>query len=206
MLNEIHDRRAEADPMPVIDPGIMDSKRLQMFYVSVKKGSFAAAAQILTVSPSAVSHAMKALEEDLDCALFRRSGPQVRPTGAAIRLLPMVEDMLVRMASIKHELAATHGRLETLTFRIPAMLTPLVRAGVLSTFHECFPAADLEMIIREEGGTVGKLDFEIGHAQRVPEEMVRRDLMVEAFHAHVAPFHELGKSPGSRLRTCAATS
>ncbi|MES2475877.1 MAG: LysR family transcriptional regulator [Verrucomicrobiota bacterium] len=193
MLNEIHDSRCEPEKLPVIDAGIMDSKRLQMFYVSVKEGSFAAAAQILTVSPSAVSHAMKALEEDLDCALFRRSGPQVTPTGAAMRLLPMVEDMLVRMAAIKHELAATHGRQESLVFRLPVGLTDLVRAGVLSTFHECFPAADLEMILREEGGAVGKLDFEIDHAHRVPREMVRRDLLVEEFHAHVAPFHELGQ-------------
>ena len=32
----------------------------------------------------AVKAAMKALEEDFGCALFRRVGPQVKPTGAAM--------------------------------------------------------------------------------------------------------------------------
>ena len=100
MLSKIHDARNGPQGPPEIDPGIVDSKRLQMFYASVRGGSFAAAAQLLSVSPSAISHAMKALEEDLGCALFRRSGPQVTPTGAAIRLLPMVEDLLTRMSSM----------------------------------------------------------------------------------------------------------
>ena len=111
MLNMIHDTPGRLREPPVIDPGIVDSKRLQMFYVSVKEGSFAGAAQILSVSPSAISHAMKSLEEDLGCSLFRRLGPQVKPTGAAVRLLPMVEDLLVRMSSMKSELAALDGRI-----------------------------------------------------------------------------------------------
>ncbi len=196
MLSKIHDSREAFPNEPVIDPGIVDSKRLQMFYVSVKEGSFAAAAQVLTVSPSAISHAMKALEEDLDCSLFRRSGPQVRPTGAAIRLMPIVEDMLVRMATIKSELAASDGRLENLVFRLPATLMGIMRTGVLSTFYECFPAADLEIITRdsvEPARLRGRLDFEIDYSHRVPNEMVRRELMVEEYHAFVAPFHELGQ-------------
>ncbi len=110
MLNMIHDTPGRLREPPVIDPGIVDSKRLQMFYVCVKEGSFAGAAQILSVSPSAISHAMKSLEEDLGCSLFRRLGPQVKPTGAAVRLLPMVEDLLVKMSSMKSELATLDGR------------------------------------------------------------------------------------------------
>jgi len=196
MLSKIHDSRDAFPNEPVIDPGIVDSKRLQMFYVSVKEGSFAAAAQILTVSPSAISHAMKALEEELDCSLFRRAGPQVKPTGAAIRLMPIVEDLLVRMASIKSELAASDGRLESLVFRLPASLMGMLRTGVLSTFYECFPAADLEIINRdavETAGLKGRLDFEIDYSHRIPGEMVRRDLIDEEFQPYVAPFHELGQ-------------
>ena len=194
MLSKIHDARNGPQEPPEIDPGIVDSKRLQMFYASVREGSFAAAAQLLSVSPSAISHAMKALEEDLGCALFRRSGPQVTPTGAAIRLLPMVEDLLTRMSSMKKELAALDGRTESLVFRLPVSLLGMLQTGVLSTFGECFPAADFEIVVREndpEGGR--QVDFDIDHVDRMPAEMIRRDLMHEEYHAYVAPFHGLGQ-------------
>lgn len=151
---------------------------------------------MLSVSPSAISHAMKALEEDLGCALFRRFGPQVKPTGAAVRLLPMVEDLLVRMSSMKSELASLDGRHERLAFRLPASLVGMLPPGVLSTFIECFPAADFQILVKEDGlsaGTGERLDFEIDYVDRVPRDVVRRDLLVEQFAAYVAPFHELGQ-------------
>lgn len=196
MLNTIHDIPERLREPPVIDPGIVDSKRLQMFYVSVKEGSFAGAAQILSVSPSAISHAMKSLEEDLGCSLFRRLGPQVKPTGAAVRLLPMVEDLLVKMSSMKSELAALDGRTEKLIFRLPSCLLGMLQAGCLSTFHECFPAADLEMVVSGEGreeSSSRQVDFEMDFVERVPKDMVRRDLVIEDYHAYVAPFHRLGQ-------------
>ncbi len=192
----IHDTPGRLREPPVIDPGIVDSKRLQMFYVSVKEGSFAAAAQILSVSPSAISHAMKSLEEDLGCSLFRRLGPQVKPTGAAVRLLPMVEDLLVRMSSMKSELATLDGRSEKLVFRMPSCLLGILQIGPLSTFHECFPAADLEMVMTHNGKDEqpGKqVDFDVDFVERVPAGMVRRDLATEEYHAYVAPFHRLGQ-------------
>ena len=186
MLNMIHDTPGRLREPPVIDPGIVDSKRLQTFYVSVKEGSFAGAAQILSVSPSAISHAMKSLEEDLGCSLFRRLGPQAEPTGAAVRLLPMVEDLLVKMSSMKSELAALDGRTEKLVFRLPACLLGMLRAGSLSTFHECFPAADLEMVVAGNGKEESlrkQVDFDVDFVERVPKDMVRRDLVDEDYHA-----------------------
>lgn len=196
MLNTIHDSPGALREPLVIDPGIVDSKRLQMFYASVREGSFAAAAQILSVSPSAISHAMKSLEEDLGCSLFRRLGPQVKPTGAAVRLLPMVEDLLVRMSSMKSELAALDGRVEKLVFRLPSCLLGVLQAGSLSTFHECFPAADLELVVTGNGKDehAGKqVDFDVDFVERVPKDMVRRDLVNEDYQAYVAPFHRLGQ-------------
>jgi DNA-binding transcriptional LysR family regulator len=196
MLNMIHDTQGRLREPPVIDPGIVDSKRLQMFYVSVKEGSFAGAAQVLSVSPSAISHAMKSLEEDLGCPLFRRLGPQVKPTGAAVRLLPMVEDLLVKISSMKSELAALDGRNEKLVFRLPPCLLGVLRAGSLSTFHECFPAADLEMMVTGEGQDETarrQVDFDLDFLEKVPQDMVRRDLVNEEYHAYVAPFHRLGQ-------------
>lgn len=197
MLKFIHDMASEPEKGVVIDPTIVDSKRLQMFYASVKEGSFAGAAQILSLSPSAISHAMKSLEEDLGCSLFRRFGPQVKPTGAAVRLLPMVEDLLVRMASMKSELLSLGGRSERLAVRLPSGLLGMFRVEALSAFYECFPAADLEIAVREAEGMGGRsrgFDFDVDYLERVPSEMVRRDLGSEYYRGYVAPFHRLGQS------------
>jgi DNA-binding transcriptional LysR family regulator len=196
MLNFIHDSGTETGNVPLIDPGIVDSKRLQMFFASVKLGSFAAAANALSVSPSAISHAMKGLEEDLGCSLFRRLGPQVKPTGAAVRLLPMVEELLMRMSSMKSEMAALHGRAEKLVIRMPNSLSGLLQTGMLATFSDCFPSANLEILLG--GGadapmTDPPVDFEIDHMRQFPGDKVRRDLMQEEFKPYVAPFHVFGQ-------------
>ncbi|MGL5019394.1 MAG: LysR substrate-binding domain-containing protein, partial [Luteolibacter sp.] len=114
----------------------------------------------------------------------------------AVRLLPMVEDLLVKMSSMKSELAALDGRTEKLVFRLPPCLLGMLRAGSLSTFHECFPAADLEMVVageEREGKVRRPVDFEMDFVERVPKDMVRRDLVIEDYHAYVAPFHRLGQ-------------
>ncbi len=195
-MNSVHDSEGVAEKMPMIDRDIVDSKRLQMFYVCVKEGSFAAAASRLSVSPSAVSHSMKALEEDLGCSLFRRLGPQVKPTGAAVRLIPLVEELLARMASMKTELAALNGRLESLVIRMPVGLLGIMGTAPLSSFHECFPTANLELVVKGGDGIdpeEGRADFEVDYLGEVHSEMVRRDLGEEVLRAYVAPFHRLGQ-------------
>jgi DNA-binding transcriptional LysR family regulator len=193
MLNMIHDSNREMGQAAWVDPGILDSKRLQMFYASVKEGSFAAASQLLCVSPSAISHAMKSLEEELGCALFRRMGPQVKPTGAAVRLMPMVEDLLARMASMKNALGSFGSRSESLVFRIPSSLVGLLPPGMFATFSECFPAARLEILVERKEAEDPETDFEIAYSDQVPAEQIRRDLMREELRMYVAPFHGLGQ-------------
>lgn len=193
MLNTIHDSHEGLRSGPMIDPRILDSKRLQMFYASVKEGSFAAASQLLSVSPSAISHAMKGLEEDLGCALFRRMGPQVKPTGAAVRLMPMVEDLLARMSSMKNALGNFGRRSEGLVFRMPSPLAGLLPTALFTTFSECFPAASLEILFEAKAADDPEADFQIDYLERIPGEQIRRDLLTEEIRMYVAPFHLLGQ-------------
>lgn len=195
MLSSIHERVGGGSELPRIDPEILDLRRLQMFYVAVKEGTFAAAAQSLGVSPSAISHALKGLEEDVGCSLFKRSGPHVSPTGAAIRLLPIVEELLFRMASIRSELAKMDGREETLVFGVSASARMVLTQPAMSAFCECFPNADVEIVnlpCGSERSRAMHLDFEIGSSENVPRDVVRRQLAGERLQVYAAPFHELG--------------
>lgn len=195
MLSSIHQQADGSLEPPRIDPEILDLKRLQMFYVAVKEGTFAAAAQSLGVSPSAISHALKGLEEDVGCSLFKRSGPHVSPTGAAIRLLPIVEELLFRMASIRSELAKMDGREETLVFGVSPSARMVLTQPAMSAFCECFPNADVEIVNIPDRGERYQgvdLDFEISGSESMPRDVVRRQLMGETLQVYAAPFHELG--------------
>lgn len=197
MLRNIHEGYGVGSTTLPIDPGIIDLKRLQMFYIAVKAGTFSAAAQSLGVSPSAISHALKGLEEELGRSLFKRSGPHVSPTGTAIRLLPIVEDLLLRMASIRSELAKMDGRDEKLVFGVSASAWVVLTTSAMSAFCECFPNADVEIVQtmdRDGASNVLELDFEIGPSKSAPRDAVRRKLVEETLQLYAAPFHELGLS------------
>ena len=55
---------------------------LRAFEAAARNGSFTAAAEELNVSQSAISQQIRALEDDLGTALFRRSGPRISLTPA----------------------------------------------------------------------------------------------------------------------------
>ncbi len=55
----------------------LDSRQLRAFLMLSRKGSFTKAAKELHLTQSAVSHAMKALEEDVGCRLLDRVGKKV---------------------------------------------------------------------------------------------------------------------------------
>jgi DNA-binding transcriptional LysR family regulator len=194
MMKSLQDGLAGHADGPRIDLGIPDSRRLQMLYITIREGTFASAAQVLKVSPSAISHAVKTLEEEFDCSLFKRNGPNVNPTGTALRLMPLIEEVLNTMASIKGELATMEGRREMLSFAISPCLRELLKPSVLSSFRECFPRAGVEIlqVNHSESPTERNFDFEIGYLESMPIDSVYRHLLHEELNLYAAPFHNLG--------------
>ena len=60
----------------------LDSRQLMAFTEVAKTESYAAAARQLNLTPSAIHHAMRALEEDVGCRLFTKMGPRIALTEA----------------------------------------------------------------------------------------------------------------------------
>ena len=63
---------------------LMSSKGLRVFVTVVRLGSFKAAAEELRLTPSAVSHQIRAMEADLGRPMVHRSPRKVKPTAAAL--------------------------------------------------------------------------------------------------------------------------
>lgn len=76
---------------------------LQSFLVVARERSFTKAAAKLGVSQSALSHAMKALEERLNVRLLTRTTRSVAPTEAGERIMACLEP---RIADLEQELGA----------------------------------------------------------------------------------------------------
>jgi DNA-binding transcriptional LysR family regulator len=84
----------------------LDSRQLRAFKALAERKSFTVAAKDLFLSQSAVSHSMKALEQEVGCRLFDRVGKKVFLTQAGEQLLIYADKILADMesarASLKH--------------------------------------------------------------------------------------------------------
>ena len=79
---------------------------LPAFEAAARLGSFLAAAQALHLTPSAISHRIRLLEEHLGQALFERRHRTVTLTPAGRRYLVVVRDALLRLDEASAQLRA----------------------------------------------------------------------------------------------------
>lgn len=119
---------------------VFDSRQLLAFAALARLGSFTRAAQELYLTQSAVSHAIKALEEQAGCRLFERSGRRVALTQSGEQFLRHVDKILGEMKSARRGLDELsrwgHGRL-----RLGASTTACqyILPTVLREFKQSFP-------------------------------------------------------------------
>ena len=85
---------------------ILDSRKLLAFATLARTGSFTLAARELFLTQSAVSHAIKALENELEVRLFDRHGRSVTLTPAGRQLLDHAHRILAEMKVARADIAA----------------------------------------------------------------------------------------------------
>ncbi|MFC6439267.1 LysR family transcriptional regulator [Bowmanella sp. JS7-9] len=78
----------------------LDLNLLKVFEVLYQQRNMSAAAQILCISPSAVSHAMRRLRTTLQDDLFVRQGQRMQPTPACERIAPALIAALTRLREV----------------------------------------------------------------------------------------------------------
>ncbi|WP_028117838.1 LysR family transcriptional regulator [Ferrimonas senticii] len=78
----------------------LDFNLLKVFEAIYTEQSISRAAEILHVTPSAVSHALKRLRERMDEPLFERRGQQMVPTSSCQRMAPQLLDTLSQLKQL----------------------------------------------------------------------------------------------------------
>jgi DNA-binding transcriptional LysR family regulator len=123
---------------------IIDSRQLRTFLTLASSGSFTAAARELRITQSAVSHSIRALENDVGCKLIDRLGKKVTPTQAGEQLLTSAERILSEMEAARTGLTQL-GDWGSGRIRVAAALTACVHVlpGAIREFRESFPRANI---------------------------------------------------------------
>ena len=84
---------------------LIESRQIRAFVAVARRGNFTLGAKDVFLTQSAVSHAIKSLEEDVGVQLFQRVGRRAVLTPAGERLLQYCEEILHKMQDARMELS-----------------------------------------------------------------------------------------------------
>lgn len=186
----------------------LDSRHMLAFATLARCRSFTQTAKELHLTQSAISHTIKALEQDVGVVLFERVGKKVFLTQAGEQLRAPAERILREMQDARtamEEIGAWgRGRL-----RIGASVTTCQHPlpTVLREFRQSFPDCALRLLAGD-GPYMSKLllenqvDLALMLQPDKEEGLDFRPLFTDELHALVAPMHpwvELGKVPRTEI-------
>ncbi len=182
--------------MTALDEPI-DARRLRAFTMLARLGSFSAAATALSLTPSAMSHSIKALESEMGGALFERRGHHAVLTAAGERLLRHAERILRQMRATRQEMQALQewGR-GTLRIAAPASACQYFLPAVLLEFRECFPDCTLNITAVDTDVATklveeGRLDLALCVKADLLSSLKWHTLFADNLQFYVSPIHPL---------------
>lgn len=129
---------------------------LRAFEASARHGSFTRAAGELFVTPAAVSHQVKALEDFLGLELFRRERNGLQLTDSGRAYLPGVREAFDRLIEAMDELAAV-GQHGVLTVSVAPSFAAKWLVPRLDGFQAAHPEIDVRI-----SASMGLVDFSVG--------------------------------------------
>lgn len=119
---------------------VLDSRQLLAARVLANTGSFTLAGQQLCLTQSAVSHAIKALEDDVECRLFHRSGKGVTVTPAGKHFLNHIDLILGQMETARGLVAPRSARgKDRLRLGMSSRARDMILPAVQPRFQKEFP-------------------------------------------------------------------
>jgi len=126
----------------------MDLRQLEVFLAVMEHSTVTRTAEVLRVSPGAVSLQLKALGQELRTPLFVRSGKRIQPTPHAFRFAEHAREVVRRMAEIHRDFADAPSE-DSRPFHFATGATTLIyRLGApLRTLRRRFPHADLHVTV-----------------------------------------------------------
>lgn len=182
----------------------MTLAQLRLFILVADHGGFTGAAAAAGVGQSAVSHAIKGLEQDWNVSLFDRQGGRVTLTEIGHILLPRAREMLGLSETIGQEIAAyrglSQGHLRIGSFGPTSSI--LLLPTILQAFRRRYPRIDVTV---DEGTDEEVIDWVLGRRVDVGFVVLPDDrfdtvaLLEDQFIAVLPASHRLANRDGVAL-------
>ncbi|MEM9207881.1 MAG: LysR substrate-binding domain-containing protein [Pseudomonadota bacterium] len=151
---------------------------IRTFCVAARRESFSLAADDLFITPSAVSHQIKSLEDELGQRLFDRNARDLRLTGPGRQLYaelnPLVEQMDGIVATFRDDRARGTVRMSVQPFFASEYFVPR-----LGEFTDEYPEVDIRVAASDESAESrpGDVDLSIRLYKRPPAGVESHKLM-----------------------------
>ncbi|MEU4415447.1 LysR family transcriptional regulator [Nocardia salmonicida] len=175
-------------------------ERLRILRELADRGTVAAVAEVLSMTPSAVSQQLKVLAREAGVALLEPDGRRVRLTDAGQALVLRADDVLAAMeratAEMAHYRGSPRGQVRVASFPSgAALLLPPVLATLATSGVELV-AGDEDLPPSEASKLLADYDIVLTHRdERAPSlsapRLAARVLMREPIDVVVAPDHPL---------------
>ena len=134
-----------------------------VFVAAAEAGSFSEAGRRLGISPSAVSQAIRGLEERLGAPLFRRSTRSLGLTDVGEDYLLAAAPALSQLRQAAEEASGRGGRpAGPLRLTMPRAPFDLLIAPVLVAFQDTYPDVELEIAVEARLVDIVKLGYDAG--------------------------------------------
>ena len=147
---------------------------LLTFRAVMEAGSFVGAARLLNLTPSAISHQMRALEGMLERPLFLRVKRTVIPTEEALTYSASIAESFARLVTATSRVASGAGVRRLPIHASPSFAT-LWLVPRLGQFLREHPAIDIALYASHEPARLGQdgILVDIQYARPVPESCAR---------------------------------
>jgi len=141
----------------------LDLNLLKVFQTLYQEQSMTRTAEVLHITPSAVSHAIKRLRDALGDPLFLRSKNKMLPTPTCQRMAPLIIDNQTRLQRILQQWGEFEASVSEHHFRIGMhdSLEPVIAPQLTNLFAKIAPKAGFSSIKVDRTNLVG--DLAAGH-------------------------------------------
>jgi DNA-binding transcriptional LysR family regulator len=159
---------------------------LVTFEAAARNSSFKSAAAELGVTPAAVSHQVKALEQELNCILFNRFHRGVELTESGAYLFVSLQRGFESINESLSQLRAQHGR-SSVTIRSSTAMSSLWLTPRLAEFWKSFGHISVAQIVSDTPLDAGNCDISILYGDMSRETLPCRTLFNDTVTALASP-------------------
>lgn len=165
----------------------MDWDKLRIFHAVASAGSFTHAGQMLTLSQSAVSRQISALEDEINTPLFQRHARGLTLTDEGEMLYSAVSDVLTRLAQAEEALKNVHeaprGALKVTTSHGIGAYWLVPRLSVF--LKEC-PELEMHLVMVDRELDLSQREADVAIRMRAPvqADLIQRKLFTVHYHIY----------------------